>query len=329
MQSPIKAPIDLLHKQVILLVNLGSPNELSISSIRLFLRRFLSDKRVIGLPRILWYPILYGIILPIRAKRLLKQYQNIWLNAASPLIYYTWAQQKKLQSKFTDDTVVEYAFSYSKPNVNEVLSSLHSKYSIDKLTILPLYPQFSSTTTAAVFDQLFSFYQEKNYLPKLNFIRDFHDNRYYIEAVAKSIAEYFAIHGKPQQLIFSYHSLPEKIIKSGDVYYEQCLTSSSLIAQQLNLTKEDYQSTFQSKFGGGRWIGPSTAMTLKRLPKSGVKDIAIVCPGFISDCLETLEEIKVTNRKIFMDKGGDKYSYIPCLNDSDLSIDLLCQLVKE
>ncbi len=315
--------------KVILLVNLGSPHELSVSSIRLFLRRFLSDQRVIGLPRILWYPILYGIFLPIRAKRLLKQYSDIWLNAASPLIYYTRVQQEKLQLKFTDDTVVAYAFSYTKPDVSEVLSGLQDKYSIDKLTVLPLYPQFSSTTTAAVFDQLSGFYSKEKYLPKFNFIRDFHDNSHYIEAVAKSIAKYFAIHGKPQQLIFSYHSLPEKIIQAGDVYYEQCLVSASLIAHQLNLTKDEYQITFQSKFGAGKWITPSTAKTMALLPKSGIKNIAVVCPGFISDCLETLEEIEVTNRKIFMDKGGDKYNYIPCLNDNDLSIDLLHQLVKE
>lgn len=315
--------------RVILLVNLGSPNELSVSSIRLFLRRFLSDKRVVELPRILWYPILYGIILPIRAKRLLKQYRDIWLNAASPLVYYTRVQQEKLQLKFSDDTVVAYAFSYAKPDVSQVLSSLHIKYNIDKLTVLPLYPQFSSTTTATVFDQLSSFYAKEKYLPKFNFIRDFHDNSYYIDAVAKSIADFFAIHGKPQRLIFSYHSLPERIIKAGDVYYEQCLTSSFLIAAKLNLKKDEYQITFQSKFGAGKWITPSTANTMSLLPKSGIKNIAVVCPGFISDCLETLEEIEVTNQKIFMANGGDKYNYIPCLNDNDLSIDLLHQLVKE
>ncbi len=314
--------------QVILLVNLGSPNELTLRSIRVFLRRFLSDKRVIGLLRILWYPILYGIILPVRAKYLLKQYKSIWLNATSPLIHYTRAQQEKLQHKFSDEVIVEYAFSYANPDIKAVLGHLHSKYKIDRLTVLPLYPQFSSTTTAAVFDAFSNFYADKKYLPHINFIRDFHDNINYIKAVASSISKYFALHGKPQQLIFSYHSLPVKIIEAGDVYYEQCLASSSLIAAELNLTQEEYLVTFQSKFGRSKWITPATAATLEHLPKSGVKDIAIVCPGFISDCLETLEEIEVTNQKIFMDNGGSKYNYIPCLNDSDLSIDLLYSLSK-
>jgi ferrochelatase len=315
--------------QAILLVNLGSPNELTHFSIRLFLRRFLSDKRVVGLARILWYPILYGIVLPLRPKRLLKQYKSIWLNSSSPLIYYTKAQQEKLQHKFTDGVIVEHAFSYANPDIKEILNRLHNKYKVEKLTILPLYPQFSSTTTAAVFDEFSNFYADKKYLPKFNFIRDFHDNIYYIKAIARSIAEYFALHGKPELLIFSYHSLPVKIIESGDIYYEQCLASSALIANELNLAHEEYLVTFQSKFGRGRWILPSTTGTIARLPKSGVKDIAIVCPGFVSDCLETLEEIEVTNHKIFMDNGGSKYSYIPCLNDSGLSIDLLYELVKE
>ncbi|MCC2625470.1 MAG: Ferrochelatase [Burkholderiales bacterium] len=312
--------------QAVLLINLGSPNKLTLGSIRLFLKRFLSDKRVVGLARIIWYPILYGIILPVRAKGLLKQYQSIWLNATSPLIYYTQAQQEKLQHKFTEEVVVEYAFSYANPNIGDVLNRLHSRYKIDRLTVLPLYPQFSSTTTAAVFDAVANFYADKKYIPHVDFIRDFHDNIYYIKAVAGSIAKYYALHGKPEKLIFSYHSLPVKIIESGDVYYEQCLTTSSLIAAELNLAQEEYLVTFQSKFGRGKWISPSTAITLGLLPNSGVRDIAIVCPGFISDCLETLEEIDVTNRKIFMDNGGSKYNYIPCLNDSESSIDLLQKL---
>lgn len=315
--------------QIILLVNLGSPNELTVSSIRQFLREFLSDKRVIALSRILWYPILYGVILPFRAKKLLKQYQYIWLHAQSPLIYYTKIQKENLQHKFTDDIVVEYAFSYAKPHIKDVLHDLHNKYTIDKLTVLPLYPQFSSTTTASVFDEIAKFYATKKYLPQLNFIRDFHDNIYYIEAIASLIAKHFAKYGKPERLVFSYHSLPIKIIQSGDVYYEQCLTSATLIAKQLNLAHDEYQITFQSKFGAGKWISPSTASVLALLPKSGIKSISIVCPGFISDCLETLEEIETTNRKLFMDNGGSTYKYIPCLNHSDLSIDLLHQLTKE
>jgi ferrochelatase len=315
--------------QVILLVNLGSPNEASIPSIRLFLRKFLSDKRVIGLPRILWLPILYGVILPLRSNRLLKQYQSVWLDTESPLIYYTRMQQELLQGRYKENILVKYAFSYSAPYFNDELEDLHKKYSIDKLTVLPLYPQFSSTTTSAVFDQTARFYADKKYLPNLNFIRDFHDNSYYIEAIAETITKHFIKYGKPERLIFSYHSLPVKIIEAGDVYYEQCLASSELIAGKLNLTKDEYQITFQSKFGRDTWITPATAETLALLPKAGVKNIAVVCPGFISDCLETLEEIEVTNREIFINNGGATYQYIPCLNCSDLSINLLYQLTRK
>lgn len=315
--------------QVVLLVNLGSPNELKVSSIRVFLRKFLSDKRVVGLPRILWYPILYGIILPIRAKRLLKQYRYIWKNSSSPLIYYTQAQQALLQGKCMGDKIIAHAFSYAQPDVGNVLNHLHRQVNISRLVVLPLYPQFSSTTTSAVFDQVAGFYADKKFLPELKFIRDFHDNDYYITAVASSITEHFAKHGKAEYLVFSYHSLPLKIIQSGDKYLEQCLNSSRLIAAKLNLKQEDYIITFQSRFGGGKWIAPATAATLVNLAQDGVKHVAVVCPGFISDCLETLEEIDVTNRNLFIKNGGNKYHYIPCLNDSNRCIDLIHQLVKE
>lgn len=319
--------------QVVLLVNLGSPNELKVAAIRRFLRRFLSDKRVVNLPRIIWYPILYGIILPIRASRLIGQYREIWLNEQSPLVYYTKSQQQKLQNVIQEDTdsdtVIAYAFSYSNPDISEVLGNLHQKHNIEKLTVLPLYPQFSSTTTSAVFDQIAGFYASKKYLPQIQFIRSFYENDNYILAVANSIAEHFAKHGKPQKLVFSYHSLPVKIIQDGDSYYDECMHTTQLIAAKLNLHSDDYITTFQSRFGGGKWIAPVTADTICHLANTNTKHIALICPGFISDCLETLEEINVTNRNIFMNNGGNTYEYIPCLNDSNQCIDLLYSIVKE
>lgn len=316
--------------RVILLVNLGSPNKLKISAIRLFLYKFLSDKRVVNWRiRALWYFVLCCFILPIRAKQLLKQYAHIWLNTYSPLIYYTLQQQIGLQSRCTNGVIIAHAFSYSAPAIGDVLHSLHCNNKVDKLTVLPLYPQYSSTTTSAVFDQITKFYTDKRYLPNLNFICDFHDNIHYIAAVAQSITQYFTRYGAPEILIFSYHSLPVKIITSGDKYHEQCHNTSNLIAAKLNLAKEQYTVTFQSKFGGGKWLSPSTATTITDLALMGIKNIALVCPGFISDCLETLEEIAVTNRDRFINNGGVTYHYISCLNDSSLCIDLLYQLVKE
>jgi ferrochelatase len=317
--------------QVILLVNLGSPNDLSVTSIRKFLRKFLADQRVVSLPRILWYPILYGIILPLRAKKLLKQYKHIWLNNYSPLIYYTLQQHSKLQLKLEADigTLVVHAFSYANPDIHDVLTKLHARNNIDKLVVLPLYPQFSSTTTSAVFDQVAAFYAKQKYLPNLSFISDFHNSASYLDAIAKSILQHINQYGKPECLVFSYHSLPVRIIEGGDKYYEQCLAGAQLIAAALGLGEDEYRITFQSKFGGGKWIAPATANVMAELAKSGVKHIAVVCPGFISDCLETLEEIAITNSEIFMNNGGEKYYYIPCLNDSESCIDLLYQLVKE
>lgn len=315
--------------QIILLVNLGSPNQLTLPSIRMFLRKFLSDKRVVGLPRILWYPVLYGIILPFRASRLLKQYCYIWLNGKSPLIYYTEQQQAMLEQKFKNEKIIVHAFSYAKPDINDVLIRLHCQYNITDLMVIPLYPQFSSATTSPVFDQVADFYSDKKYLPQLKFVSDFHNNDYYIAAIANSIERHFVKYGKPQRLVFSYHSLPVKIIQAGDKYFEQCLATTALIVNKLNLNQGDYIITFQSRFGRGKWISPTTAATMMDLAKSGINHIAVVCPGFISDCLETLEEIDVINRDIFMDNGGEQYYYISCLNGSEQCIDLLYQLVKE
>lgn len=314
--------------KAVLLVNLGSPNALTKLSIRKFLARFLSDRRVVGLPKIVWYPILYGIILLIRPKYLLSQYQQIWIHNKSPLIHYTDSQRLKLEAKLSDQQIrVLHAFSYSNPDVEYALSQLDKN--VDELIILPLYPQFSSTTTMSVFDQIGQFYSDKKYLPHIKFVSNFHDNMLYIQAIANLVNKHISVYGKCQKLIFSFHSLPQKIIKSGDMYYEQCQVTAQLIAAKLKLLESEYLITFQSKFGRSKWIGPATAEVIAQLPKSGFNHIAVVCPGFISDCLETLEEIAVTNREIFVKNGGEKYYYIPCLNDSDACIDMLQEIIKE
>ena len=318
-----------LHKNVILLVNLGSPTSLSVSAIRRFLCKFLSDRRVVNLPRLIWYPILYGIILPFRSRRLIHQYESIWQDDKSPLVYYTELQAKYLQQQYfntTSNVVVYHAFCYSDPEIKAVLADIHKQHSIDKLTVLPLYPQFSSTTTGAVFDLVAKFYSDKKEIPELHFIRDFHVDKLYIKALAASIQQSWQKNGRAKKLIFSYHSLPQAIIDEGDQYYQQCLATTFEVARQLELNSNDYIIAFQSKFGRQKWLSPSTVDVLTKLANDGTHSVDIICPGFVSDCLETLEEISVTNKDLFIKHGGLKYQYIPCLNANDGMIKLLYQI---
>lgn len=316
------------NKKVILLVNLGSPNELRVSAIRLFLAKFLADKRVVNLPKILWYPILYGIILSFRAPKLLKLYSKVWhKSGVSPLIYYTKSQSEKL-SKRMQDICVSYAYCYSNPEIKDVLSELHTKYEISELQILPLYPQFSSTTTSPVFDQVASFYKDKYYLPNIHFIRGFHANEEYINSIATKIQVSWTKNGRADKLVLSFHSLPVNIITKGDLYYEECQNTSKLIAKKLDLSETEYIVTFQSKFGRQKWLTPATNLELINLANAGAS-VDIICPGFVSDCLETLEEINVTNRELYMDNGGRWYNYIDALNDSDEFITVLELIAKK
>ncbi len=315
----------VLSKNVIILVNLGSPNSLSITSIRKFLSAFLSDRRVVNLPKMLWYPILYGIILTFRAKRLLKQYTKIWLFDNSPLIHYTEIQSKQLAS---NGCIVKYAFSYSSPSINDVLSEIHTTIAPDKITILPLYPQFSSTTTLPVFDSVAKFYKGKYCMPEIKFINNFATNSLYIDAICNTIYESWTKNGKSQKLVFSYHGLPLDIIKRGDTYFSQCELTTKLVVKQLGLTENEYTMVFQSRFGAQKWLSPATNITLASLARDGVTSVDIICPGFVSDCLETLEEIAILNKEVFLNAGGVCYNYIPCLNDSNDFIKVLSNLCE-
>lgn len=322
-------------KNVVLLVNLGSPNNLSVSSIRRFLRVFLSDRRVVNLSRIIWLPILYGIILPLRAKRLLGLYQKIWLTKTnqSPLVFYTEQQAKLLASLVAeaklDDIMIEYAFCYSNPTIDSALTNLQQKYSLSSLLVIPLYPQASSTTTMAVFDQIHKFYQNKYKLPSLKFISGFATDPHYINAIGSSIKQSFVQNGQMEKLIFSYHALPVALIEHGDSYYAECVETSKLLAEYLGIAENEYVIAFQSKFGKAKWLEPQTSEVLAHMARSGIKKIDIVCPGFVSDCLETLEEINILNRQIFMANGGEVFNYINALNTSPELIKTLFFMLQQ
>ena len=318
------------NKKIILLVNLGSIDSLTTKSIKSFLKCFLLDKRVVNLPKFFWYPLLNFIILPLRSRRLLGSYKKIWINGNSPLKHHTINQTNKLKKMFDNESiVVEYAFSYSEPLLCNVLKSLSNKYNISDLTIIPLYPQFSTSTTSSVFDILYKFYQNKGVIPNIKFISSFYKHEMFINAIVNKIKKFWNTNKNNSEfLVFSYHGLPVKMIESGDVYYTHCIETTKLIVDKLNLPNLNYKVCFQSKFGTNKWIGPSTIDTLRQLAKQNVKSVDIICPGFVSDCLETLEEICILNKDAFIENGGINYRYIECLNDNDDFISFLCYLIN-
>lgn len=322
-------------KSLVLLVNLGSPEQLSAYSIKKFLKAFLSDSRVVSIPKIIWLPLLKFLILPKRSKKLVNQYKKVWIykdnnECISPLIYYTQKQKNELSKLVAEDIIIENAFCYSEAaNINAVLSLAHSKYNISNLLLIPLYPQFSTTTTLSLFDQVYKFYKSKMYLPTINFLHGFNENDLYIKALVTQIKTSWNNFGRGEKLIFSYHSLPKKIIENGDVYYKECLRTTELIVKQLSLNEDEYKIAFQSKFGWQDWLQPSTSNILYDLAKTGTKNIDIICPGFVSDCLETLEEIAILNKDLFLSNGGVIYNYIPCLNENQIFIKMLYEITKK
>lgn len=318
-----------MKKKLILLVNLGAPEDLSISSIRRFLRRFLSDKRVVPLSRLIWYPILFLIILPLRSKKLLHKYALIWRqDGTHPLVYYTSRQAQLLQDKLASaDTVVDYAFCYGLRPIAERLAAYEAT-NIEQLTVIPLYPQYSSTTTASVFDQIGDYYRVVKFLPQLTICHGFATQPAYLNAIAAQIKNHWQEHGVSQYLLFSFHSIPVSIIEAGDCYFNECKASFDGICERIQDYAVESKMVFQSKFGKAQWLEPATDHEIIRLANAGVKVIDVICPGFVSDCLETLEEVAISYRELFIKHGGQELRYIPCLNDRDEFIDVLADLSR-
>ena len=316
-------------KKLILLVNLGSPEDLTVGAIRDFLRQFLSDQRVVGLPKLLWYPILYGIILPIRAKKLLHKYEQIWLkDHGTPLSYYTRCQAEQLQQQYANSqTIVDYAFCYGSRSIVSKLSELSQQYNLNEVVLIPLYPQYSSSTTAAAFDQLSAYYRHAYFIPQLRFINSFATNASYIQALAKSVRSGWARDGRSDKLMVSFHSVPVKLVEAGDSYIEECKATFNLLCHELAINAtQDAVLCFQSKFGKAKWVEPATEVVIKDLAIKGINTLDVICPGFVSDCLETLEEVAIQYRDLFIQSGGTKLNYIPCLNDSPDLIKVLAEL---
>lgn len=311
----------------VLLTNLGTPEAPTAAALRPYLREFLSDPRVIELPKWKWWPILHGIILRVRPAKSAKLYASVWTEQGSPLMQISLAQTQKLQTALAGRAVVKLAMRYGQPAVGRVLKEFQDE-GINRIVVLPLYPQYSGATVGSTFDAVSDELRGWRWLPQLHFINTYHDHPLYIDALVKSIERDFSENGRPEKLVLSYHGMPQRYFDNGDPYYCFCQKTSRLVAEQLGLSKEQYVTSFQSQFGREQWLKPDTSSTLSELAQQGVKKVAVVCPGFSADCLETIEEIGEENRELFIHAGGESFSYVPALNDAPEHIDMMMALVE-
>lgn len=311
-------------KTGILLANLGTPDAPTPGAVKRYLRQFLSDKRVVDTSRLLWWPLLRGVILPIRSPRVAKLYQSVWMEEGSPLMVYSRRQQQALAARLPD-TPVALGMSYGSPSLASAMDDLLAQ-GVEHIVVLPLYPQYSCSTVAAVWDELARILAKKRAIPGISFIRDYAEHPDYIHALAASVRASFAVHGEPDLLLLSYHGIPQRYANQGDDYPQRCRDTTRELVSALGLPPERVMMTFQSRFGREPWLTPYTDETLKMLGEKGTKHIQVLCPGFAADCLETLEEIAVQNREIFLEAGGKQYEYIPALNADAAHIEMMVNL---
>ena len=311
-------------KTGILLANLGTPDTPTPDAVKRYLRQFLSDKRVVDTSRLLWWPLLRGVILPIRSPRVAKLYQSVWMEEGSPLMVYSRRQQQALAARLPD-TPVALGMSYGSPSLASAVDDLLAQ-GVEHIVVLPLYPQYSCSTVAAVWDELARILAKKRAIPGISFIRDYAEHPDYIHALAASVRASFAVHGEPDLLLLSYHGIPQRYANQGDDYPQRCRDTTRELVSALGLPPERVMMTFQSRFGREPWLTPYTDETLKMLGEKGTKHIQVLCPGFAADCLETLEEIAVQNREIFLEAGGKQYEYIPALNADAAHIEMMVNL---
>lgn len=319
-----------LKKTAIILANLGTPAAPTSGAVRQYLREFLSDPRVVEIPRIAWLPLLYGLILPLRAKASAQKYRSIWQphEPGSPLLYHTLAQAQDLQARLGDAATVYAAMRYGKPSLNSVLS-IAKQAGHEQVLVLPLYPQYSATTTASIYDSVQDWSRQQRDLPSLRLSRAFYTLPSYTQALAAQVRAHWQQHGQAQLLLLSFHGLPERNCTLGDPYAQHCQHTAEQLAQALGLQADQWRISYQSRFGKAKWLGPATDATLAALPQAGITHVDVICPGFVADCLETLEEINLEGRDTFLQAGGQRFHYIPCLNASPEGLDVLEALVRQ
>jgi ferrochelatase len=320
-----------VNKIGIILINLGTPEAPTSQAVRVYLRQFLSDRRVVDLPRLLWLPVLYGFILLRRPALSAKKYKKIWTNRGSPLRWNTQDQahalQKKLHQLGLTMVQVAYAMRYGSSDIASTITALQSQ-GCDRILALPLYPQYAASSTASALEAVYSALMTRN-TPALRTVTSFYDAPGYINAIANKVRRHWSKSGQAEHLIISFHGIPQASVAKGDPYYEQCQQTGLLLAKTLGLDPSQYTVTFQSRFGLAAWLQPYTVDTLVTLAKSGIKTLDIICPGFIADCLETLEEIQIEGKEIFEKHGGISYQYISCLNADDEWIEALAGICQQ
>lgn len=310
--------------------NLGSPDEPTAAAVRPYLADFLGDSRVVEIPRALWALVLHGIILRTRPPKSAAKYASIWTPEGSPLKIWTKKQATLLAGWLGERghrVTVRDAMRYGSPSIAAQLDALKAE-GATRVLVLQAYPQYSATTTASVIDAVGAWSARVRRLPEFRFVNQYHDEPLYIEALANSVTRYWKDHGRPDQLVMSFHGIPERNIRLGDPYQAQCLATAGLLAERLQLTREQYRVTFQSRFGRAKWLEPYTEPTLRELGAAGVTRVDVMCPGFPADCLETLEEIAMEGREAFLHAGGKAFHYIPCLNDSSAWITALAAIAE-
>ncbi|NEX19305.1 ferrochelatase [Thiorhodococcus mannitoliphagus] len=314
----------------VLLVNLGTPDTPSVADVRRYLAEFLADRRVVEMARLPWMLLLHGIILRTRPKRSAEAYRSVWTPEGSPLLEISRRQQTALQGlldqRFGGPVKVALGMRYGNPSVPAALAELKAA-NARRVLVFALYPQYSASTTASVFDAVTRELQRWRWLPELRFINQYHDEPGYIEALAASIRAYWAEHGQAERLLLSFHGIPQEYFEQGDPYHCHCQKTARLLAERLELPSERWFLSFQSRLGKSEWLKPYTDATLEEWGRQGVKSVQVLSPGFSADCLETLEEVSIENRDLFLEAGGESYSYIPCLNDNPDHMALLADLI--
>jgi len=315
-------------KTAVLYCNLGTPSAPTAPALRTYLAEFLGDSRVVEIPRPIWLLILHGIILRVRPKKSAAKYASIWTAGGSPLKVFTEQQAQSLGTALQargHNVTVRYAMRYGQPSLPEQLNAFKAE-GVQRVLIVPAYPQYSGTTTASVFDAVYRWGLKTRLIPELRFVNHYHDDARYIAALAQTVRAHWAANGQAEQLVMSFHGVPERTLQLGDPYHCECMKTGRLLAEALGLTKDQYKLTFQSRFGKAKWLEPYTEPTLVAMAQQGVKKVDVICPGFTGDCLETLEEIQQEAKEAFEHAGGEKFSYIPCLNNSPAWIDALAAI---
>jgi len=316
--APQPSPLaDDSHGIGVLLTNIGTPAAPTQAALRPYLAEFLSDPRIVELPRWLWLPILHGVLLNLRPARSARLYQNIWTEQGSPLLVTIKGQadglRRGLAARLGDPPLVAVGMRYGHPSIAEGLRELRAA-GARRLLVFPLFPQYSATTTATTFDAVFDELKTWRWMPEIRTVGHYHDHPAYLAALAESVHEYWATHDRPSRLVFSFHGIPARYARAGDPYPQECQATARLVADQLDLSADDWRVSFQSRFGPVEWLKPYTDELLAELGRNGVKGVHVVCPGFSADCLETLDEIEREGRRGFEEAGGRDFHYIPALN---------------